>query len=621
MSDPVLDAALRFHLILDEDGHVSHVGPSLAALLPDDAIGKTLYQLVGPTKTNVDVLAPPDERWCERLVYATFSEPEFTLRGEFIPYVGGSWLFAAALDPTDAERVGELGLTPTDFAPSDMTMDFSMLKWTRDSQIRETRLALLKLRRSISEGDELRRRVDTDQLTGIANRNRFLDVVEETMTASAESGTGLSVLMIDIDRFKTINDLHGHSVGDQVLVHIAAHLDWVIGDAGLVARLGADEFAVVVPADPGQPDRLSLDVDQLCADIVSVNHAPARLEGGVNVAVQLSIGVAFRKDEASAGELLRHADIAMHAARRSGGEAVAVFDPLAQHELELRRLLADELPQAIEDREIQLLFQPIVDLKTRRAVKFEVLSRWTHPIHGAIPPSLFFDVAEQCHMIHALDRYVIERALRVAAERLTERGEVPVLSVNVSALSLTGDLVTFIQSTLRDRHFPANRLCVEVTETSAITDLERTSRVLHDLDALGIVVSLDDFGTGFSSLTYLHQLPIGALKIDRSFVADMLTSRKALELVRSILNVASSLGLPVVAEGIETVEQCMLLSNLGCEQGQGYFFARPASAEAAAATIGRPLPFSSREVDPTAGADVEVLPSPALRLARDPNIA
>ncbi len=596
MSDTLLDTILPFHLVLDEQGVVRHLGPSLQ-MLARDACGQSLVEAVAYATGSIDIAEAPSYSWTQRLVHLRFHSPDFTLRGEFHAHDDGGWLFAGALDPTDAHRISALGLSPSNFAASDLTMDFSMMKWTRDSQIRETRLALLQLRKSISDGRELRERVDTDSLTGIANRNRLLELIGDEM--NARTPRDLAVLMVDIDRFKAINDLNGHRIGDEVLIHVARHLAWVVGDQGVAARLGGDEFSVVVPAPPGGIGDLRLTVDQLCTDIVAINHAPVKVEDR-RIPIRLTVGVAFHNDEETAGDLLRHADIAMYAARESDEAAVGVFDPLAQHELELRRSLAEELEAAIDEGAIHLQFQPIVDLRTRRVVKFEVLSRWNHPRHGSVPPDLFFDVAEQCHLIKQLDRYVIARALDVAQRQLANsKGDVPLLSVNVSALSLTDDLVDYVRDRLHELHYPANRLCVEVTETSSITDMQRTSRVLHELDALGIVVSLDDFGTGFSSLTYLHQLPIGALKIDRSFVSDMLTSRKALELVRSILNVAQSLGLPVVAEGIETIEQCVMLQNLGCDQGQGYYFARPAPASAAAETIGRMLPFGSSEVDPT----------------------
>lgn len=581
-------------MLIDGDGRIEHVGPSLKRLLPT-AEGKTLSSILVGGSATVDTSQDPSHDWADQLVQLHFANPKFGLRGEFVANGDGSWLFAGVLDPSDADRLTDLGLTAADFSASDLTMDFSMLKWSRDSQVRETRLALLRLRQSISTGASLQERVDTDALTGVASRSRFIAELDEAM---AKRQSNLAVMMIDIDRFKAINDLSGHDVGDQALKRVAQHLDWVIGEAGMVGRMGGDEFAIVLNNAGTLDADLKLEVDRLCDDIVALNHEPIMI-GTNRVLLQLSVGVAFHTTELDSGTLLRHADIAMYAGRKSMLGPVGVFDPKAQRELEVRRSLADELLGAMDRGEIELLFQPIVELRSRQVIKFEVLSRWHHAVHGPVPPSLFFDVAEQCHLIRELDHYVIRRSLTVARERLSPRGRVPVLSVNVSALSLTDELPGFLADTLHEFHYPANRVCVEVTETSSITDMERTSRVLHELDGLGIVVSLDDFGTGFSSLTYLHQLPIGALKIDRSFVADMLTSRKALELVRSILHVARSLDLPVVAEGIETIEQSIMLQNLGCEQGQGFYFARPAPAEAACETIGRTLPFSNREVDPT----------------------
>jgi len=246
-----------------------------------------------------------------------------------------------------------------------------------------------------------------------------------------------------------------------------------------------------------------------------------------------------------------------------------------------------------------LHFQPIVSLRTSSPVGYEVLSRWNHPVHGHVSPALFVQVAEQCNLVSELDRHVIATAIREVTERCADRAVLPRLSVNLSALSLTDEMVSFITETIDALKFPASKFTVEVTETASINDLERTIRVLNRLHNRGVVVALDDFGTGFSSLSHLHVLPIGSLKVDRSFVMEMLTSRRALEVVRSILHVARSFDLPVVAEGIETQEQAMLLSNLGCQFGQGYWFARPAPIEEALQLRGAPR-LSASDTTPQA---------------------
>ncbi|MEM7095748.1 MAG: bifunctional diguanylate cyclase/phosphodiesterase [Actinomycetota bacterium] len=615
----LLDRILRFHLVLDDHGRVAHLGPALGRLVPG-ALGAALAAIAETDDETVD-LAAGAPSWSRRIVVLRFKDPELRIRGELLALDDDRWLFAGVLDPTDASRLRELGLTPADFAPCDLTLDFSMFQWTRDTQVRETRLALLQLRRSIDEGRLLRKQANTDELTGLATRNRFLQVVDEAIIDHRSTdATQIAVVTINIDRFKSINDLNGHPVGDRALIHVADHISDVLGEGATVARLGNDEFAVMIPGLLRGDEETMHSIVGLCDQVVGLNHEPVVIDG-TRVPIRLSIGVALHEEQVSAGELLRHADIAMAAARDSIDGPIGVFDPHTQRDYELRRLLTDDLETAIDERAIELVFQPIVDLSTRKAIKYEVLSRWTHPIHGPVSPGLFFELAERCHLAQKLDRYIIHRALHVAAERLSVRGEVPMLSVNVSALSLNDSLVDFLQATLQEMHYPANRLSVEVTETSSVRDMTRTGRVLNKLDALGIVVSLDDFGTGFSSLTYLHQLPIGALKIDRSFVADMLTSRKALELVRSILGVARSLDLPVVAEGIETVEQCVMLQNLGCSQGQGFYFARPEPAEATAVTIGHVLPVSRTRAEAAEATATRRMPSPALRLARDPSLA
>ena len=598
MNDELLDRILPFHLVLDGGGVIRRTGSGFDRLVPG-ATGQPLAQVSTAVGGTVDTSMSPRPSWSGASAQLSFDEHDVVLRGDFHGMGDGFWLFAAVLDPSLADRLPEFGLSPADFPSADLTMDFSMLKWTRDSQVRETRYALHELRAAVDRGTQLRHRADIDLLTGIPNRARFLETLDDALATARRDGTRVAVLMIDIDRFKSINDLYGHAAGDRALIAVARHLAWVVGDLGTVGRIGGDEFAIVVNDASGDIARLKLLVDHLCTDVLAIAGQPVDI-GERSTPISVSIGVAFDTEGKEAGALLRHADVAMYAARRGGDTSpVGVFDPEAQHELALRRSLADELAGALERDEIDLLFQPIVDLQTRRVVKYEVLSRWHHTQHGNVPPALFFEIAEQCQLIQRLDRHVITKALRTAQNELAMRGEGPHLSVNLSALSLTDDLPIFLKDALDALSFPANRLCVEVTETSSITDLGRTGRVLRELDALGIVVALDDFGTGFSSLTYLHQLPIGALKIDRSFVADMLESRKALELVRSILQVADSLGLPVVAEGIETVEQCVMLRNLGCPQGQGYYFAHPAPAEVAGETLGRTLPFSSSEVDPT----------------------
>jgi len=565
----IYDQVLRFHLRLDRLGRIQHLGPSLSKIIPA-ALGLDLVDLLAGSSRG----EPAPWLRSEAIQRVTFANPAFTLRGEFVAS-GDGWLYAAVLDATEAKRLPELNLTMADFGATDLTMELSMLKWAHDSQIAETRSALERLQRSVQLGETLKTKATTDFLTGIANRARFMDLLDRAM----QRVQPVEVMMIDLDRFKAINDLHGHHMGDQMLCAVGHRLATIAGGDGLAARLGGDEFGILIATAAHRTDltaigdRIAAEVDALNTDVVDVD--------GIRLPIRLTIGRAQRTTELEAGALMRHADIAMYAARRSNTTSVGVFDPVAQQELALRRSIANDLETAIDRGELRLHFQPIVSLRDSQPVGYEVLSRWTHPLHGHVSPALFVQVAEQCNLVGHLDRHVIQLAVREVRERCADRHSVPSLSVNLSAMSLTDEMVDFITGVLDTHSFPAQKFTVEVTETASIHDLERTVRVLERLSNRGVVVALDDFGTGFSSLTHLHLLPIGSLKVDRSFVMEMLTSRRALEVVRSILHVAKSFELPVVAEGIETLEQAMLLSNLGCRFGQGYWFARPAPIEEA----------------------------------------
>lgn len=557
------DRVLPFHFRVNSSGRITHMGPALAKLLPD-ALGQLLADLLEGSTTAAkgaeDLLV---EESMQRLA---FTKPNFLLRGQLIPDGSGELIFVGLLDPRHVRGLADMGLSMGDFPANDLTVEFAMLQWARNSQIEETRTALERLRASKALGESLKVQATTDFLTGIGNRARFMELLDEAM----ENDEPIELMMIDMDRFKSINDLHGHAVGDEMLRLVAGELAMVVGDHGLVARLGGDEFGVLLVGS----DAVAAG-DQVSSAIASLNTRTLPI-GGVMMPLRLTVGRAVRRQETEAGELMRHADIAMYAARRTADTTIGIFDPTAQAELRLRRSIASDLPGAIARGELQLHYQPIVDMTTFKPVGFEALCRWNHPKHGPIPPMVFVEVAEHSNIIDDLDRFVITTALEEVRLRRESVGSVPAVSVNLSALSLTDCLAEFLTDALDAAGHRPEDFIVEVTETASISDLDRTMRVLHRLNDRGIVVALDDFGTGYSSLAHLHQLPIGELKVDRSFVNDMLTSRKALEVVRSILHVSSLFKLPVVAEGIETIEQATLLANLGCERGQGYYFARPA---------------------------------------------
>ncbi len=569
----------RFHLEIDQSGRVTSTGAALKKIAPG-LEGAALSDIATSDTMLVPIRQDPSLEWCDVLMRLRFLSKDVGVRGAFVPSpFDGHLLFLGSLDPEDCDRLDELGLQSTDFSPTDLTLDFSMLRWARDAQVRETKGALARLEASIARGRHLEELVAVDALTELPNRVAFSSRLEDLL---AERPIGLTVVMVDVNRFKLINDRFGHSVGDEALRTVADHLRMSVGSSGVAARLGGDEFAIVLFE--------SADVDKIVRSISALGERVLTIDGN-RMTIALTLGVAPRTDEVSGSVLLGHADIAMYEAR-SAQVAVAWFDPDDRAQLDLRRSVADALPSALRDAEISLAFQPIVDLTDSRMHGFEVLSRWNHPTMGAISPELFIDVAERTRQIQELDEYVVARSMGSAFDLVLD-GELPRLNVNLSAMSLTPRMVDYLAGLIADYDFPATKLTIEVTETASVADLTHTAQILHAMHEMGISVALDDFGTGFASLTYLQALPVDVVKIDRSFVADMVGSEKSLQLVRSVVQVAQALELTVTAEGIETVEQQMLLRSLGVDRAQGYLFARPVDLAGARTMLGRVLPLGT----------------------------
>ena len=431
-----------------------------------------------------------------------------------------------------------------------------------------------------------------DHLTGLPNRALFMDRVSRAGSHATRHPQTFAVLFVDLDRFKTINDSLGHAVGDCLLLEIAHRLRGAIrGDDTAsrvpsaaaqeecdptLARLGGDEFTVLL-----ENIRDASDAVRVADRLLEAVSAPVRL-GGADVFTTASIGIAVSVSEhAAADELVRDADTAMYRAKAGGGNRYAVFDATMHRGAVDRLQLETALRRAIERGEFAVYFQPIVRLRDQRLTGFEALVRWRHPEQGCLSPAAFMHAAEDTGVIAQIDRWVLRAACR-AARDWHERfpGDEPLtVSVNISARSFAQpDLVRQVTDTLRETGLEPHSLRLEITESAAMADAERARGLLVDLKALGVRLSLDDFGTGFSSLSYLQRFPVDTLKIDRSFVArsDELDCR---EIIRTILNLARTLGLDVVAEGAETHGQVAFLESLDCPSGQGYFFSRPMPAD------------------------------------------
>ena len=398
------------------------------------------------------------------------------------------------------------------------------------------------------------------------------------------------MLFVDLDRFKTVNDSLGHPAGDRLLLEIVRRMtgtlrrDDSIGrpaDAGpkndtdnTLARLGGDEFTILVE-DIHDPS----DAVRIAERILRAVAAPVSLGDAREVFTSASVGIAISTSlHNSDEELVRDADIGMYRAKASGGDRCAIFDA-TMHERAVERLqLETDLRRAIERDEFRLQYQPIVSLGDHRVIGFEALLRWHHPERGSLSPAAFLAVAEETGLITRIDHWVLREACGRAREwqdRFPSDSPATV-SVNISAKGFgQPDIVRQVANTLQDTGLAAQNLRLEITESVAMADAERARLTLTELKALGVRLSLDDFGTGYSSLSYLQRFPVDTLKIDRSFVAGMDQNDECREIIRTILNLARTLGLDVIAEGTETAAQVDYLEGLDCRFGQGYFFSQP----------------------------------------------
>lgn len=425
-----------------------------------------------------------------------------------------------------------------------------------------------------------------DALTDLPNRTLFLDRLEHALArARREEGSITGVLFIDLDRFKNVNDSLGHEAGDQLLIQLGRRLRGSIREVDTPARLSGDEFAVLVEGVAELNDVI------IVAQRIRDNLRQPVTIGGNEIFSNPSIGVATSSDgREAASELLRNADTAMYRAKETGTRPCVVFEP-TMHAAVMRRLELDaDLERAIERGEFELHYQPVVRLEGETIDGAEALVRWRHPIKGLIPPAEFIGVAEETGHIVALGRWVLQEAIRQAAEWkavLPDRGPFS-LSVNVSARQLQDpDLPGQLTRMLHEIGFNPAHLVLEITESVLMHDLTGTIGRLRELKQLGLQLAIDDFGTGYSSLGYLRHFPVDVLKIDRAFVDDIADGTEQSAVARAIIGLSDALHLTTVAEGIETAGQLGLLRELGCELGQGYYFSRPLLAAAFEAMLRR----------------------------------
>jgi diguanylate cyclase (GGDEF)-like protein len=408
-----------------------------------------------------------------------------------------------------------------------------------------------------------------DALTGLPNRTLLRDRIQQAILTASREGGRAAILMMDLDRFKEVNDSLGHHAGDELLKELGDRLQKILRASDTVARLGGDEFGLLLPKHDGPADVIPA-LEKICEAL----EQPIVLQE-LPLAIEASIGVALYPDDGDdVDTLLQHADVAMYAAKE-GNVPYAFYDPSASHYDPARLTIVSELRRAIDRHELVLHYQPKAMLESGEVSSVEALLRWNHPSRGLIMPDDFIPLAQQTGLIKPLTLYVVAEALK-QCRLWQEEGLRLSIAVNLSMRNLLDlEFPAQVASLLEEWGVDHDLLEFEITESTMLADPVRTKLILDKLSAMGIRLAIDDFGTGYSSLAYLKRLPVDEIKIDRSFVMHMSDDADNATIVRSTIDLGRNLGLEVVAEGVETEEVWNTLSSLGCTIAQGYYLSRP----------------------------------------------
>jgi len=494
------------------------------------------------------------------------------------------YLFELVGDP------GAVALIPSLVSSFTVTLIGMTIGWIHDllDRVHKQTAELQEERKSLQ--NEMGKRMEVeerlthealhDPLTNLANRRLFINRLEHALEWNKRHPDDLfAVVYLDFDRFKVINDSLGHNTGDLLLVAVARHLKASVRAMDTVARMGGDEFAILVEAVNNNDEVISV-VERLRESLT----APFEVRGNT-VTMTASIGVVLNLLQyARQEDILRDADIAMYSAKAAGRNRYKVFDMAMREEAEDVLILESGLRSALQNSEFRLHYQPIFSLATQAIIGFEALLRWDHPRRGLLYPGEFLKVAEESGLIVPIGEWVMYEACRQMQQwHLQFHTDPPLnISVNLSSRQFSqSNLIAQVEAVLKKTGLPSKNLLLELTETTMVEDIEQAVTKIDKLHKLGIGIEIDDFGTGYSSLGYLRHLPVNSLKMDRSFTSSLDAGKNGIPIIRAIVAMAGSLGLKVVAEGIETAEQAACLTELKCDYGQGYYFKTPIDGDAA----------------------------------------